>query len=76
MKYRYFTTVVGTMSFPIDMLRYDRVTPATQEDAAMISLSISTRDDYRVQVVGEREPTKERWRTFGWNVTEVRKETV
>lgn len=68
-------TVEGTGPFPFDMLRYDRAWPATEQDAGILhehnSSNIRSHERYKVKVRGLRAPTKERWRSFGWNATTI-----
>lgn len=70
-------------SFPIDMLRYDACHPACNSTAVdHISASLSMRrndkeecypEGWTVTLISDHEPTKDRWTSFGWTVTEVRK---
>ncbi len=68
-------TVEGRGPFPIDMLRYDDCTPATQVDAGKISRSVdmTARKEpvqvnlHRFSVDGTRA-TAARWASFGWTV--------
>ena len=67
-------TVFGEGVFPVDMLRYDRCVPDTQEDVA---LAFTARRDRRhVRLIGyaergrEAQPTGGRWLSFGWGVLE------
>lgn len=71
-KFNAFTFIVtGSGHFPVDMMRYDRCVPKTQDD---ISLAFSRRDDRRVEVIAftisgnKLEPTIQRWLSFGWPV--------
>lgn len=82
--YRY--TVEGWDSFPIDMLRYDCSFPAhpdavsqmvyTQDALLRIKQRKSSKCFQVVLICDHREPTKERWASFGWMVTEVEKVVV
>jgi len=60
--------------FPIDMLRYDAVSPATEEDSYRIDRSLrgESWDGTPIAVEGYHErdwrPTVDRWRSFGWDV--------
>jgi len=64
--------------FPIDMLRYDAVNPATEEDSYKVTHSLQRHameepwDGTPIALEGwhERdwEPTVGRWRSFGWDV--------
>ena len=61
--------VEGCGDFPVDMLRYDRCVPDTEEDAHAIQ-----RGPYKRQVTLRRfsvntlRATRGRWDTFGWKV--------
>lgn len=75
----YHFWVAGRGAFPVDMLRYDRCTPRTQDDSNEITRSFQ-RSNYReslvlntVALTGPKEPTGERWASFGWSVTGVEK---
>ena len=77
-QYRHeFTVVVEGFGFPLDMLRYDRCTPKTEQDAAAMARSIGSfgvepQDGLKIRLVhvGERNwnPTFRRWATYGANV--------
>jgi hypothetical protein len=84
MKYIISFTVISKKpfnDFPIDMLRYDRCFPATDEDALNISTRIlidgEEKEPVRVKLLKYAE-TKEtgfqishsRWESFGWTVVE------
>lgn len=60
--------VVGSGTFPMDMLRYDRAFPASEQDAntAMHGRGVRT-----VCLRGLDEPTKGRWESFSWTVGAV-----
>ena len=63
--------VEGTGRFPIDMLRYDASWPT---DKGVGTMLVDHEDDgyleqRRVELVTEsHEPTKLRWKSFGWPV--------
>ena len=65
--------------FPVDMLRYDRCTPDTQEDIADMVFSVDdpTGDPRVITLVhyshGDKKwlPTYRRWQSFGWRVVKV-----
>lgn len=58
--------VVGSGSFPVDMLRYDRCWPESQSDVSVaFSGGVTER---RVQMRGLLPPTEQRWASFGWRV--------
>ena len=69
-------TVRGKRSFPIEMLRYDRLFPLYETDAIEIAesfhLTQAGRDRTQVRLGGLHsdrwEPTKGRWESFGWKV--------
>jgi len=73
-------SVVGVLSFPDDMLRYDDCAPATESDAAAIARKrhpypdlTAARERTQVALVhaGARRswgPTFDRWRSFNWSV--------
>ena len=63
-------TVEGMGDFPLDMLRYERATFATEKDAGLAG----TRTDRR-KIRLKRffrqwgsEPTHQRWLSFGWKI--------
>ena len=72
--------VAGYGDFPRDMLRYDGLGPATQEDAQSIDLDtqdLRAHESRRVvRLVSTRpgmaayapSPTRARWESFGWTV--------
>lgn len=67
-------TVRGRGSFPIDMLRYDCAFPATEVDAGIIERSFAPRGKMKTRTILlesalKREPTCERWLSFGWGVS-------
>ena len=68
--------VEGTHPFPVDMLRYDTSYPASELDAAEITILPDHRDKVTVTLehIDDRkiwQPTYRRWESFGWKVTEV-----
>lgn len=64
--------VRGSLGFPIDMLRYDSAIPASEADANEITRSVASYGaahgmiEIRVKMRGT--PTRDRWRSFGWDV--------
>jgi hypothetical protein len=70
--YDYYVT--GRGYFPFDMLRYDACWPASGEDAARIEWEFAKpgdkvrRDQRSVRLRSYREPTVDRWTSFGWSV--------
>lgn len=72
----YVITVEGESAFPIDMLRYDRCTPHTEQDSASIGChpdGETVRVDVAHQSRGPWSPTVARWESFGWRVRELRR---
>jgi hypothetical protein len=67
--YNYYVT--GKGDFPLDMLRYDACWPATTTDTLKMEFGTHA-DGFRrtrsVQVCSYREPTIDRWLSFGWSV--------
>lgn len=68
---------IGYRRFPVDMLRYDRCLPATEEDSKLVELSFDDGQD-RVEICmikyhAERSPnlTDLRWQSFGWEITSM-----
>jgi len=67
--------VKGVGRFPIDMLRYDASWPSTERDSSIIEHSLIDR------AIGapvcletySKGPTKGRWESFLWEVTEIGK---
>ncbi len=68
-------TVEGSGRFPTDMLRYDACWPAHENEAR--SLADGSDDQGRRTITLRRAavnmsgPTKRRWESFGWTVTNV-----
>lgn len=71
--------VSGTGRFPIDMLRHDRCTPASECDSGVLTRTYTRSHHGRAngEVVvnlfkpGSRKvegPTEARWKSFGWTV--------
>lgn len=63
-------TVTGTSRFPIDMLRYDRATPATEVDSSAITGTLygGAAGRYVAVQVRAEKLTAGRWASFGWTV--------
>lgn len=60
--------------FPLDMLRYDCCYPNSTDDAAHIHRSISDRASRPITLVTQRAPefvTADRWKSFGWIVSNI-----
>ena len=68
-------TVQGKGKFPYDMLRYDTCYPINPSSTYNIEADARESRTVRLAVCGSRPnsfyPTVERWRSFGWDVTEV-----
>lgn len=64
--------VRGTSAFPIDMLRYDRLSPETEADSLKIENSIIDMQGCDVRLVREAperwKPAGGRWKSFGYRV--------
>jgi len=63
--------VTGTGTFPYDMLRYDSCWPMTGVDAAKIDWyenNARGRENRSIRMLSFREPTIDRWSSFGWLV--------
>lgn len=64
-------TVEGMGEFPLDMLRYDRAWPERVEDCIAIKWGARAPDGLQsvtLRTASRTAPTRERWRSFGWNV--------
>jgi hypothetical protein len=75
-KVRYYEFIVeGTGEFPYDMLRYDACYPSASQDVqSAFSFRIAPREVRRVKLVSTvKQPTEDRWLSFGWKVLETRK---
>lgn len=70
-------TVCGHYPFPFDMMRYDGAKPLSSKDQSLIaSLAAASDHDGRVKeihLICEGKPHVDRWNSFGWSVTSVRK---
>jgi hypothetical protein len=68
--HRFAYNVVGRGAFPFDMLRYDCAWPATSLDAGMLGPTVpdTSRSWRTIRLYSCREPTVDRWRSFGWTV--------
>ncbi len=64
--YEYY--VSGSGLFPFDMLRFDSCWPATGGDAAYMADYMGERKMRSVRMRSYREPTIDRWSSFGWSV--------
>lgn len=65
-------TVVGGVSFPVDMLRYDSCWPAYEQESRKIEAMIrhEHRGQQEVTLLGLHNPTIARWDSFVWRVKE------
>jgi hypothetical protein len=66
----YVITVSGRGEFPIDMLRYDLAYPKSEEDSGVILKTFQRGETgtHQVQLASSKQPTPERWKSFGWTV--------
>lgn len=68
----YTFSVRGRDLFPIDMLRYDSCWPKSEsQDSVSIMVTHgprASREERTVTLIGLREPTEARWKSFGWTV--------
>lgn len=68
--YTYYAT--GRSAFPMDMLRYDEAWPVDVSDAAKLTRDGVDREEWRatrsVKLCSYKEPTVERWLSFGWSI--------
>lgn len=77
MLYRHEATVDVKGSFPVDMLRYDRCYPASEEGAYAIAVSLTDvrRDSFCVTLralsSSKTHWTPVRWRSFGATIVET-----
>lgn len=66
-------TVAGTGTFPLDMLRYDRCWPKTQEDTNAVRAGTNHPSKTHplpvtLHSIGAAAPTIGRWESYGWRV--------
>ena len=74
----YTFSVIGCGAFPLDMLRYDRCAPQTQNDASKMMAYAAHEGTMMVKVMAfvpaDRAsawgPTQDRWASFGWHVVD------
>ena len=75
--YIHLLVVQGRGIFPIDMLRYDKLTPYTERDSTEIAASLTTHiDGYALRTITLQRtcdnkrwrPTEGRWHSFLWSV--------
>lgn len=73
-QFQHIVSVEGKGAFPIDMLRYDGVTPRHESDSSKIGAYGAIDADSAVVVelfcLAEKGwlPTYERWKSFRWKV--------
>ena len=80
-KYACEFTIRGMGQPPLDMMRYDRCTPATQQDVGNVTAAGGGLGEvYSVRMLRFTEgngrnhadhPTVDRWQSFGWQVSDV-----
>jgi hypothetical protein len=71
-----YAIVIGSGPFPIDMLRYDCCSPATEEDSHIIERSMEGWKKWEVCVkcdLKNREWTAGRWQSFGCSIFPMEK---
>jgi hypothetical protein len=75
---KYYFTVTGRGAFPLDMLRYDGCYPVHPEDVDQIQQSLDPRwrrdrkEAFKIRMATYKQiPTKERWSSFIWHVTDI-----
>lgn len=75
--YIFSFTVEGAGDFPFDMLRFDRCWPATGHDVSQVTATFAAdgafppKRQIKMASVQRGGPTVDRWKSFGWTVTEV-----
>ena len=87
--YKLHVTVEGDFHFPIDMLRYDRLTPATEADSSKIAKTHAVMHDWptvRINLVSEVyspkdrrpfRPNAARWHSNnGWKIIKAEEEVI
>lgn len=63
----YGFTATGAGEFPLDMLRYDRCFPGSNE--AVSNMEPDNRAHRSVKLLSYNEPTPARWKSFGWTIS-------
>jgi len=66
--------VAGGGAFPLDMLRYDHCFPNSTGDAFALAEDRHTGTPVKLIAYSNSndwEPTKDRWASFGWTVSNV-----
>ena len=73
--YLFRFTVEGSGWFPTDMLRYDSCWPEVEPEARSIGRGPEDQGKRTITLkrasINGSGPTVERWRSFGWTVTDV-----
>jgi len=73
----YAYTVGGTLTFPLDMLRYDNCWPAMGVDVDALGNALARyaerthKGPLTVRMLSHKVPTVARWESFGWSVSDV-----
>ena len=74
-KFEYKVTGKGVFAF--DMLRYDTAWPAFEVETPKLAphhpFDGVNKELRTITIRSDREPTNERWASFGWVVSELRK---
>lgn len=75
LKYANEFIIRGIGELPLDMMRYDRATPLTQMDVS-IANNHESREVSEIKLVRFAQnkndgPTVDRWKSFGWQVSDV-----
>ena len=67
--------IIGSGPFPIDMLRYDCCSPATEEDSYIIQRSMGEWEKWEVCVKSDlkRDWTAGRWQSFSCSIFPMEK---
>lgn len=65
-----YAIIVGSGPFPIDMLRYDCCSPATEEDSHLIEKSMNDYKRWEICVISnlKRKWTSGRWHSFSCSI--------
>jgi hypothetical protein len=69
----YHYTVIGSGSFPADMLRYDKCWP-TDGDSVIKLVGYTVR--WEINLASTQAPTEDRWLSFGCAVQNMREVTT
>lgn len=63
--------VSGRGRFPFDMLRYDRCWPTKEFEISKLGGYLA--ETTTISMAGYSQPTVDRWKSFGWLVSNIRK---